>query len=93
MINIVTRVINKLKLTQAIEDTGTAGNFVLSGAPVDEVQEAENPIEIEMANGSISKSTHKYVLPADLRTTQRIKGGAQSARPSPFFPDINEKVI
>ena len=62
VINNVTRVINKPKLNQAIGDTGTTGNFVLPGAPVDDIQKAENPIEIEMANGSISKSTHTCYL-------------------------------
>ena len=58
VINNVTRVTDKSKLNHAIGDTGTTGNFVLLGAPVDDVKVAENPIEIEMANGSISKSTH-----------------------------------
>ena len=52
VVNNVTRVVNKPKLSQAIGDTGTTGNFVLPGAPVDDVQKATNPIEIEMANGT-----------------------------------------
>ena len=37
VINNVIRVINKPKLSQAIGDTGTTGNFVLPGAPVDDI--------------------------------------------------------
>ena len=51
----VTRVI-KPKLNQAIGDTGTTGNFVLPGAPVDVVKVAIDPIEIKMPNGSIEKA-------------------------------------
>ena len=58
VINNVTRVINKPKLNQAIGDTGTTGNVVLPRAPVDDVKVATNPIEIEMPNDSIERSTH-----------------------------------
>merc|ERR1711966_415067 len=84
MVNTVTRVINKPKLNQAIGDTGTTGNFVLPGAPVDEVQEAENPIEIEMTNGSISRSTHTCYLripglPKELREAHIVPGLSHSS--------------
>ena len=59
---VLCRVTNKPKFNQAIGDMGTTGNFVPPGAPVDDVREAENPIEIEMANGSISKNTHTCYL-------------------------------
>ena len=58
--NNITRVTNKPKLNQAIGDTGTTGNFVLPGAPVDDIKIAENPIEIEMPNGVIEK-VHTHV--------------------------------
>ena len=90
VINNVTRVTNKPKLNQAIGDTGTTGNFVLPGAPVDDVKVAENPIEIEMANGSISKSAHMCYL--------RIPGLPRELREAhivpclfPFCPNINQK--
>ena len=64
--------------------TGTTGNFVLPGAPVDEIQEAENPIEIEMANGSISRSTHTCYLripglPKELREAHIVPGLSHSS--------------
>ena len=59
VINHVTRVINKPKLNQAIGDMGTTGNFVRAGTPVDDIKVAINPIEIEMPNGSIEKSTQR----------------------------------
>ena len=75
----VTRVTNKPKLNQTIGDIGTTGNFVLPGAPVDDVEVAENPIEVEMTNGSISKSTHTCylripVLPKELREAHIVPG-------------------
>ena len=62
VINNATRVTNKPKLNQAIGDTGTTEYFVLPGAPVDEIKVATKPIEIEMPNGSIEKSTHTCYL-------------------------------
>ena len=61
VINNVTRVVNKPKLNKAIGDTGTTGNFVRPGAPVDDIKLAVNPIEIEMPNGRIEKA-HKRAI-------------------------------
>ena len=54
----ITRVINKPKLSEAIGDTGTTGHFIRPGAPVDNIKIATQPIEIEMPNGEIERSSH-----------------------------------
>ena len=56
-----TRVINKPKKEEAIADTGTVDYFLREGAPADEIEEAINPIKIEMPNGTHEKSTHTRV--------------------------------
>ena len=58
LINNITRVTNKPNLNKAIADTGTTEHFILAGAPMDDVQPATQPIEIEMPNGTTEKSTH-----------------------------------
>ena len=89
VINNVTRVTNKPKLNQAIGKPGATGNFVLPGSPVEDIKEAENPIEIEMANCSISKSTQRATCGS--KDCLKIKGGTHCARYIPFFLDINQK--
>ena len=91
--NNITRVTNKPKLNQAIGDTGTTGNFVLPGVPVDDIKIAENPIEIEMPNGVIEKSTHTCYLHKNSTFTKRIKGSAHCARLIPLLPNINQKIM
>ena len=56
VINNVTMVTNKPKLIQAIGDTGTTGNFVLPGAPVDDTKVAIDPIGIEMETSVLKKT-------------------------------------
>ena len=90
IINNFTRIVNKSKLNQAIGDTGTTGNFVRPGAPVDDIKVAVSPIEIQMLNGSIEKARIRAFYP---RISQRIEGGAHCAWPVPFFPNINQKVV
>ena len=62
LINNITRVTNKPNLNKAIADTGTTGHFILPGAPMDDVQPATQPIEIEMPNGTTERSTHTCQL-------------------------------
>ena len=57
-----TRVINKPRDDEGIGDTGTTDHFLKEGAPADEITLAENPIEIEMPNGTIERSTHTCYL-------------------------------
>ena len=57
-----TRVTSKSKLNEAIRNTGATGNFVLPGAPFDDIKVAENPIETEMPNRVIERSTHTCYL-------------------------------
>ena len=85
VINNVTRVTNKPKLNKAIGDTGTTGKCVLPGAPVDDIKEAKNPIEIEMANDSISKSTHTFYL--------RIPGLPQKLREAHIVPGLSHSSL
>ena len=58
----VSRVINKPRDTEAIADTGTTDHFLKEGAPCDEKEIATHPIEIEMPNGSVERSTHTCYL-------------------------------
>ena len=83
--NNVTRVTNKPKLNQAIGDTGTTGNFVLPGSPVDDIKEAENPNEIEMTNESISKITHTCYL--------RIPELPKELREAHIVPDLSHSSL
>ena len=58
--------------------------FSLPGAQVDDIREAENPIEIEMAISSISKSTHTCYLripglPKELREAHIVPGISHSS--------------
>jgi len=84
VINNATRVTSKPKLNKAIGDTGTTGNFVLPGAPVDDIKVATKPIEIEMPNGIIEKSTHTCYLripglPKELREAHIVPGLSHSS--------------
>ena len=56
------RVINKPQDNEAIADTGTTDNFLKEGAPCDEKEPAVNPIENEMPNGTVERSTHTCYL-------------------------------
>ena len=56
------RVINKPRDNEAIADTSTTDHFLKEGAPCDEKEIATHPIEIEMPNGSVERSTHTCYL-------------------------------
>ena len=60
------------------------GNFVLPGAPVDDVKVVEHSIEIEMPNGVIERSTHTCYLripylPGELREAHIVPGLSHSS--------------
>ena len=79
-----TRVTNKPADSEAIGDTGTTGHFIKPGAPVDEIKVAEDPIEIEMPNGEIERSTHTCYLripnlPKELREGHIVPGLSHSS--------------
>ena len=84
LINNITRVTNKPKINEAIADTGTTGHFILPGAPMDDVQPATQPIEIEMPNGTTEKSTHTCQLripavPKETKETHVVPGLSHSS--------------
>ena len=79
-----TRVISKSRDNEGIGDTGTTDHFLKEGAPADEIEIAENPIEIEMPNGTIERSTHTCFLripglPKELRKGHIISGLSHSS--------------
>lgn len=47
-----------IKKDHAILDTGATSIFIMKGAPVKNIQVAQNPISINMPEGAIAKSTH-----------------------------------
>ena len=80
----ITKVEIKPRINEAIGDTGTTGNFVLPGAPVDDIKVAENSTEIEMPNGAIERSTHTCYfripgLPKELRKAHIVTGLSHSS--------------
>ena len=79
-----TRVINKLDKDQAIADTGTTDHFLKKDAPAEEIEEAIKPIEIEMPNGTVEKSSHTCYLripglPKELRKGHIVPGLSHSS--------------
>ena len=84
LINNITRVTNKPNLNEAIADTGTTGHFMLPGAPMDDVQPAKHPIEIEMPNGTTERSTHTCQLqipsvPKEVKEAHVVPGLSHSS--------------
>jgi len=78
------RVVNKPKDNEAITDTGTTDYFLREEAPCDEKEIAKKPIEIEMPNGAIEKSTHTCYLripglPKELRKGHGVPGLSHSS--------------
>ena len=57
-----TRVTNQPRDNNAIGDTGTTDHFLKKRAPADEIKIAATPIEIEMPNDIVEKSTHTCYL-------------------------------
>ena len=92
MINNITRVTNKPNLNEAIADTRTTGHFILPGAPMDDVQPATQPIEIEMPNGTTEKK-HAHVPIADTRHAERSKRSTCSPRTVALMANINKKIV
>ena len=79
-----TRVINKPRDNEGIGDTGTTDHFLKEGAPADEITLAEDPIEIEMPNGTTERSTHTCYLriaglPKELRKGHIVPGLSHSS--------------
>ena len=79
------RVINKPRNNKAIADTGTTDHFLKEGAPCDEKEIATNPIEIEMPNGSIERSTHTCYL--------RIPGLPKKLRKGHIVPSLSHSSL
>ena len=80
----ITKAKNKPRINEAIGDTGTTGNFVLPGAPMDDVKVAEHLIEIEMPNRAIERSTHTGYsripgLPKEMREVNVVPGLSYSS--------------
>ena len=79
-----TRVINKPRSGEGIGDTGTTDHFLREDAPADEIKVAEKPIEIEMPNGTVERSTHTCYLripglPKELRKRHIVPGLSHSS--------------
>ena len=79
-----TKVINKPRSGEGIGDTGTTDHFLKKDAPADDIQTAENPIEIEMPNKTSEKSTHTCYLripglPKELRKGHIVPGLSHSS--------------
>ena len=79
-----TRVINKPRSGEGIGDTGTTDHFLREDAPADEIKIADKPIEIEMPNGTVERSTHTCYLripglPKELRKGHIVPGLSHSS--------------
>ena len=86
-------VISKPRINETIGDTGTTENFVLSGAPVNDIKVAETPIEIEMPNGVIEQSIHTCYVFKNSISTKRIEGGTHSARTITFLFNVHKNYV
>ena len=55
----------KIESNQAIVDTGTAGHFILSGAPLNNIKPSHRLLVIHLPDGKALQSTHKgsFYLP------------------------------
>ena len=60
-------------INTAIADSGTTGNYLPSSAIVTQRKIAKHPISVEVANGTVIKSTETGLLKKDSKETAKVR--------------------